>query len=163
MKKIRSFIIPTLCILTACAVWFLAESRWAVADPPSLLDAGAGPGPAAETVGIEPTQPSILDPVLAPESDASGFVKVMTDMARTSWPGFAVFAALAIVGVVRRHLKQAREGTTGVATATALAFLTVVAGSIAMGVPIGQALGGGLVALLTGRAFATQVSAKAGG
>jgi hypothetical protein len=131
-----------ICLLAGYGAMELANAdgvELAVQD--AEVDAGQAPPPA----------------VTDPESDLAGFVRIMIDMAKTSWPGFAVFLALAAVSVARKRMKKAREGTTGIATATALAFLTVVAASIAMGVPIGQALGGGLVALLTGRAFATSV------
>jgi hypothetical protein len=157
----RSILTPIALALAGFAVmWAFLSYRYAAAeDVPQ-------PGPAVAALfdaGPEaPVAPQLPPVLLAPESDPEAFVNVMRDMAKTSWPGFAVFAALAIVSLVRRKLKKAREGTTGIATATAFAFLAVVAASIAMGVPIGQALGGGLVALLTGRAFATQLEPAKG-
>lgn len=159
MKRHPLLILVPLCVLTFAATWHLASVRWAVADPPSLVDAqepGLGIG-AASLVdgGIANPVPATAPVPPDPESATGEFVRQALLMLKTSWPGAVIFILFGAVTVARRRWPPARDGYTGILTASLLAFLTVVVGSLMMGVPIGQALGGGLLALLSGKAMAT--------
>ena len=149
-----------LAVVTFAAVWTFAEVRWAVADPPLLVDAGEpgfgiGAAPLIDG-GVENPLPANAPPPPDPESEIAAFVRVVIQVGKTSIPAAAVFVCFGLVTVVRRRWPPAREGATGLLTATLLTALTYAVSMLATGAPVGQALGGAVIALLTGRAMAMQ-------
>lgn len=161
----RTWIIyPLLCILTFAATWHLASVRWAVADPPSLVDAqepglGIGAAPLVDG-GIANPVPVTAPATPDPEGDLGAFLRIVWTVGKTSIPAAAVFVVFAIVTIARRRWPPAREGTTGVLTATLLTALTYAVSMLATGASVGTALGGAVIALLTGRAMAMQPAVK---
>lgn len=156
----RAFIQAIICaVAVSIAAWSVLTLRYAGAeDMPALYDAHT-PDPVVAADHAQPPAPAPVatspPTVPDPESSTVEFLRVVETVAKTSWPSAAVLVLFALVSVGRRHSARLREGSTGIATATALALLTIVTGSIALGVPLGQAIGSGLVALLTGKALAT--------
>jgi hypothetical protein len=96
-----------LAVVTFAAVWTIAEVRWAVADPP-LLDAGPGAGPAAESLGVPATQPSILTPAVTdPVADSSGFARDVQGAFKAG--RWALLVVLFLFGVSRVLLAVAAK------------------------------------------------------
>lgn len=127
-----------LVVIPFAAVWTFAEVRWAVADPPVLVDAGAPAvaapdavfGPAAATVGIEPTQPS---PPPDPVSDTGGFISWLSDgFAKGRQTGalfsWGILAAFAVLAAVWQRLKPKGDDKPS----TFVAVLACVLGAVAL-------------------------------
>lgn len=112
----------------------------------------AGPDVPSVDAGTQTTPPATPDP----EGDLGAFLRIVWTVGKTSIPAAAVFVVFAIVTIARRRWPPAREGTTGVLTATLLTALTYAVSMLATGASVGTALGGAVIALLTGRAMAMQ-------
>lgn len=155
MIRLRPIVpVLILALIGALTMWAFLSWKLARADdvpaprPAMLFDAGPAPVDAG---------PSVSAP--DPESDIGAFFRVVWQVGKTSIPAAAVFVCFGLVTVARRRWPPAREGTTGVLTATLLAGLTYAVSMLATGAPVSQALGGAVIALLTGRALATQTPA----
>lgn len=147
------------------AMWAFLTVRYANAD-----DVPA-PGPAAAmlfdagTVDAAPTSPATTSPQFSssppdPETEIAAFLRIAWTVGKASLPAAAVFVAFAIVTVGRRRWPPASQGTTGILTATLLTALTYAVSMLATGASVGTALGGAVVALLTGRAIAMRPAVK---
>lgn len=120
-------------------VLLLAGMARAQGDP----GAGAGPGPAASTVGIEPTQPSILAPCIDmdgpngpapcisdPVKHLSPSLDTVAAARKLGWPvalGTALFFVLVILGAKVPYLREGKRALY-IAGATAVLAAGVNAG-----------------------------------
>ena len=135
-----------LVVIPFAAVWAFASARWAVADPPALVDAGAGSGsavvgPAAVPLGIAAATPSgpCLDAdgpgpapcVSSPLKQPGASLDTAAAAKRVGWPllVFVVLFFLAVMaGEVIPALKKGRValfmagGTTALAAACNAGF-----------------------------------------
>lgn len=160
----RSILTPLLLFLVGIAVmWTFLTLRYASAeDVPGpgpavsmLFDAGAD----APTTNAATNESQVSSSPPDPEFDLGAFLRIVWTVGKTSIPAAAVFVCFGLVTVARRRWPPAREGTTGVLTATVLTALTYAVSMLATGASVGTAVGGAVIALLTGRAMATQVQA----
>jgi len=128
-----------------------ARDIGAVAVPIPCMDPD-GPGP-------KPCAP--IPAIVEPEDNPSWWVTTGWDAARSSIPAAVLLVAFALVSVARRRFPPAREGTTGIVTATALAAIGTALGGLLAGVDVGTAIGWALSAVLGGKLLATQPKAVA--
>lgn len=155
--------LPALVTVAFLALVFLAGYGAMYAADAQGRDDVPGPGIAAAPLydgGLADPVPAVAPTPPDPESDLVAFVRIVVQVGKTSIPAAAVFVAFAIVTVVRRRWPPATQGTTGILTATLLTALTYAVSMLATGAPVGQALGGAVIALLTGRAMAMQPAAR---
>jgi hypothetical protein len=135
-----------LVVIPFAAVWAFASTRWAIADPPALVDAGPGAGPAAAGVGVEPTQPSILPEPPDPLADpGSAWTLGRLTWQRGGWQ-FAVVMCWVLSAFVVKRLepkdgdgdgKPDAVGWKGKAWAIGFGLLAVLgpAAAVALGAP----------------------------